>query len=143
MPPFLIYMFIAISLTSGMMLAGIRYINPSTINVSNYIQEIELSTSSLSSAVEGFSIAQGYQLPETEWKQTISNYGSVPKLSFDSEWHYNTENNDQYICIVSMDNKDIKKAFDRVVDKYPDEFSLTNECQDTPDSNTIALSTKI
>jgi hypothetical protein len=143
MPPILIYMFITISLTSGMMLAGISYINPSTINVGNYIQEIELSSSSLSSAIDGFSIAQGYQLPEENWKQNIASYGSVPKLSLDSQWHYNIENKDQYLCIVSPDNKDITKAFERVVDKYPTEFTLTNECQDTPESNTVALSTKI
>lgn len=143
MPPLLIYMFIAISLTSGMMLAGISYINPTTIKASNYVQEIELSTSSISSAMEGFTIAQGYQLPQANWKQTISSYGNIPNLSFDSEWYYMPKNNEQYICIVSQDNKTVEKAFNRVVDKYPDEFTLTNECQTTPDSNTIALTTKI
>lgn len=139
----LIGVLIAVVLTSYFMLSGTNSLNTTAIQSSSYVEEIELATTSLSNSIDGYRLAKGVPLPESNWQTHLQEFNIIPVLSFDSRWSYEVDGSTEYVCLISVNGNSVVKAYDYLVDKYPNQYSIDNKCQKTLQANEIIISHKL
>lgn len=137
----LIIVLVSIALFGTMLLAGLNHLNTNTIKERNYVSEIELATTSAVNIIDGYRLANGIPLSEAGWRNTIKDYGSLPNVSFESEWKYAINSGESYICLVAKDDASVNNAFTKLSSN--NFYTLGNKCETPAPSGTTALSTKI